>query len=231
LSNLFFFPEFCINTEPGSKSCTVVQGQLTITLADATDEKQNDALNVIIEGMTNDDYIGQDHPELIKVDIYYESSASALVNIYPEEDEDDSNLLAWLLALLAFLTFIILFFFITRKYRSRSNDDNLKEDDLDFNMDITDDDTTDIENDSPTSFVLGDKDSWVNDVEGYQDVDQHEVPDFNRLGKDHSSLNVHKCNSVLCEICLASRQSLKHVVSFESVHSSKYRSYDENVIT
>jgi len=223
--------KFCINTEPGSKSCTVVQGQLTITLADATDEKQNDALNVIIEGMTNDDYIGQDHPELIKVDIYYESSASALVNIYPEEDEDDSNLLAWLLALLAFLTFIILFFFITRKYRSRSNDDNLKEDDLDFNMDITDDDTTDIENDSPTSFVLGDKDSWVNDVEGYQDVDQHEVPDFNRLGKDHSSLNVHKCNSVLCEICLASRQSLKHVVSFESVHSSKYRSYDENVIT
>eukprot|EP00588_Corethron_pennatum_P009051 CAMPEP_0194266834 /NCGR_PEP_ID=MMETSP0169-20130528/1601_1 /TAXON_ID=218684 /ORGANISM="Corethron pennatum, Strain L29A3" /LENGTH=630 /DNA_ID=CAMNT_0039007605 /DNA_START=144 /DNA_END=2037 /DNA_ORIENTATION=+ len=168
--------KFCINTEPGSKSCTVVQGQLTITLADVTDVKKNAALNIIIEGMTNDDYIGQDYPELIKVEIYYESAASSLVNNYPEEDEDDSNLLAWFLVPLA-LTFIILFFFITRKYRSRSNDDNLK-DDLDFNMDITDDNTTDMDNDSPTAHVLGDEDSWVNDVEGYQDVDRHEVPDF-----------------------------------------------------
>jgi len=214
----------CAATELGSKSCIVMQGQLTITAADLTDEKMDVALQLILDAMNNNEYIDERNPEVIKVEQYAETTQSAAT----ATTEENSNLWGLLIALIAFLILLICASVITKMRRSQSD-----EKDLDFDMTTTDDDTLDLGDESPdlpTAVILGDDDNWVNDVEGYQDNDHHEIADFNNLGKNHSNLNVHKCNSVLCGICLATKKEKENAVCFESVHSSKYRDNDESKI-
>uniref|UniRef100_A0A7S1FP53 Uncharacterized protein n=2 Tax=Corethron hystrix TaxID=216773 RepID=A0A7S1FP53_9STRA len=222
--------KICPTAEPNAMSCTVMQGQLTITGSNMTDYDKSAALKVITDGMRDDSYIDNiTIPEIVKVDLYTESLLAASLVDNPMKEYDQSWI-NWILGLMLLLIILAVLVVRRRNYLSKDDDsfDSGKKNSVDsedtFDLDDDASDTRNPDDRVAHVFQYSENDfvGGINGIEGYQDGDTYLAPDFKTPGKKHSRLDVHQCNSVMCETCLALKQGVIKNPTFESVYTSNY---------